>query len=70
MGKVLESHKGEPNPQRLVKVELLPPSAGGDKEREPGRRVISRRCLKRSPGFQSGDEEPAPGNPTGREPEE
>lgn len=29
MGKVLESHKGELNPQRLVKVELLPPSAGG-----------------------------------------
>ena len=39
-GKVLESHRGEQRPQRLVKVELLPPQLEGAGQGSCKERVI------------------------------
>ena len=39
-GKVLESHRGQQRPQRLVKVELLPPQLEGTGQGSWKERVI------------------------------
>lgn len=65
VGKVLESHRGEQRPQRLVKVELYPLSWRGRTGKLEGESHLER-MLKRSQDLQPRDEVPAPGNLAGR----
>lgn len=62
---MLESHRGEQRPQRLVKVELLPPQLEGQDRKLEGESHLER-MLKRSQDLQPRDEVPAPGNLAGR----